>query len=118
MDEVTALSGRQLSKQEFKKQIREVWKRHASVFAETANGETLPLKIGIASDIVANNPDIKRFVVGEVMKQHVKKDRYLRALAIGGPRYGLDGSPCGEVSDPHRLFAIHEIKVRMNKGKK
>lgn len=58
-----------------------------------------PLKIGIYQDILEIlGREIHTGSVRLVLRHHTAQPDYLRALAAGGPRFGLDGSPDGEVS--------------------
>jgi ProP effector len=61
-----------------------------------------PLAKGIHREIAAHLPGtslslIKRTIV---LFQRLSGGEYWRAVLKGGPRYALDGSPCGEVT-PH-----------------
>src|SRR5262249_38065532 len=56
-----------------------------------------PLKIGIHQDLIDGGvllPDECR----AVFHQYCSRLMYQRALAAGGPRYGLNGEPAGEVT--------------------
>ena len=35
---------------------------------------------------------------------------YLKALAAAGPRFALDGTPCGEVSEEHQAAAVLRLQ--------
>jgi sRNA-binding protein len=63
-----------------------------------------PLKIGIHKDIAASSimpaEDIK-----PALCLYVQRLMYQHALAAGGPRFGLDGEPCGEVTAKHAADA-------------
>jgi sRNA-binding protein len=56
-----------------------------------------PLKVGIHQDLIERgllSPDECR----AVFRRYCSRLMYQRALAAGGPRYGLDGEPAGEVT--------------------
>jgi sRNA-binding protein len=61
-----------------------------------------PLKVGIHQDLIGLGvlqPEECR-----VLRRYVSRRMYQVALAAGGPRYGLDGEPAGEVT-PDQMAA-------------
>ena len=72
------------------RQLNTVW----NVFAKhyPAFRDRLPLKIGVAEDLVARHPDYDRTLIVAVLKRHVNHPRYHERVAAGGSRYELDGS--------------------------
>ena len=63
-----------------------------------------PLKIGLGEELMALagvHPalaDLTRTRIRRALKVYTGMPAYRRALARGGPRYGLDGQPAGELS--------------------
>jgi sRNA-binding protein len=70
-----------------------------------------PLKIGLGEEVIALagvHPalaDLSRTQIRRALKVYTGAAAYRRALAKGGPRYGLDGQPAGEVSPEQQTFA-------------
>jgi sRNA-binding protein len=62
-----------------------------------------PLKIGLGEELLALagvHPvlaDLSRTQLRRALKVYTGSPAYRKALAKGGPRYGLDGQPAGEV---------------------
>jgi hypothetical protein len=69
-----------------------------------------PLKLGIFEDLVAAHGEA--LVPAELklaLGQHVRSSRYLKAVAEGHPRCGLDGEPVQAAAPEHVLHAVMEI---------
>lgn len=70
-----------------------------------------PLKIGLGEELIALagvHPalaDLSRTQIRRALKVYTGASAYRRALAKGGPRYGLDGQPAGEVTPEQQTFA-------------
>ena len=70
-----------------------------------------PLKIGLGEELMALagvHPalaDLTRTQIRRALKVYTGAAAYRRALAKGGPRYGLDGQPAGEVTPEQQTFA-------------
>ena len=75
-----------------------------------------PLKIGIHEALYQALPGASRTLVRKVLAFHCGSRRYLEALAAGGARYALDGSPSGEVTDAHRVAAVLVLSRRAEKA--
>jgi hypothetical protein len=59
----------------------------------------MPLKIGIDHDIAALlGAEARRKTLGRFLARWTRRADYLRAIASGGPRFGLDGHPAGLVT--------------------
>lgn len=75
--------------------------------------EPMPLKVGILDDMVnslqARGATMGPGQVKAALAGYTSARRYLRALAAGGPRYGIDGQPCGEVTPEHQQIAADAI---------
>jgi hypothetical protein len=71
--------------------------RYPAAFSEPPR----PLKIGIDRDIVADLV-CDAEILALTMYQWTRHPHYLTALRGGGPRFGLDGSEQGEVSEEDR----------------
>ena len=70
-----------------------------------------PLKIGIREEVIALagvHPalmDVSRIQLRRTMVFYTRRLPYRQAVAAGGPRYGLDGQPTGEVTPDQQAFA-------------
>ena len=70
-----------------------------------------PLKIGLGEELLALagvHPalaDLTRTQLRRGLKVYTGSPAYRKALAKGGPRYGLDGQPAGEVTPDQQAFA-------------
>ncbi len=70
-----------------------------------------PLKIGLGEELLALagvHPalaDLTRTRIRRALKVYTGMPAYRRALARGGPRYGLDGQPAGEVTPDQQADA-------------
>ena len=81
-------------------------------------GEYRPLSIGIRTVLHAVLPgETHNKTINRVLAMHCRSDRYLRALAAGGLRYALDGTPSGEVSEEHRAAAALLLARRAQRSK-
>lgn len=61
-------------------------------------GQSRPLKIGIRQDIRAALEGVSGVRISRAVLLHIATAEYQAALAAGGARYALDGSPAGEVT--------------------
>jgi ProP effector len=66
-----------------------------------------PLARGIHLDLVARG--VLTPEETKVLRGYVRRRMYLGALAVGGPRYDLDGNPCGEVSAEEAASAAKAV---------
>ena len=70
-----------------------------------------PLKIGLGEELLALagvHPalaDLSRTQIRRALKVYIGAPAYRKALARGGPRYGLDGQPAGEVTPEQQADA-------------
>ena len=70
-----------------------------------------PLKIGLGEELLAlagAHPalaDLSRTQLRRALKVYTGAPAYRKALARGGPRYGLDGQPAGAVTPEQQAFA-------------
>lgn len=70
-----------------------------------------PLRIGIGNELIALagvHPalmDVSRTQVRRAIAVYTNGFVYRKALRAGGPRYGLDGEPAGEVTPEQQAFA-------------
>jgi ProP effector len=81
---------------------------HPACFAAEASGPYRPLKIGIYADL--RKRGLKAAEVG-VLGVYTRRLAYLKAVAAGGPRYDLDGNPCGEVTADQMADAQAKIEA-------
>lgn len=64
-----------------------------------------PLAIGIDQLIIAANPQFDRPLIQRVLSNHCRRPRYLKAIATGSKRYGLDNKPCGVITQQEQTMA-------------
>lgn len=86
--------------------------KYPKTFFPKDSVETRPLRTGIFTRLTAENPEIKRAVIGEFLKNYTLKDRYLRALISCPDRVELDGSAYQPVLDKHREYALKLLTER------
>ena len=80
--------------------------------------EYRPLSLGIRAAVHAAATGVTGRIVNCALARHCRCDNYLKALAAGGPRFGLDGAPSGEVSEEHRAAAVLLLHRRAKKAVK
>jgi ProP effector len=54
-------------------------------------------------------------VIRAAISRWVSSTRYLKALSKGGPRYGLDGQPDGEVTEAEQADALARLQQRQER---
>ena len=91
-----------------------------SVFAELAAGypvfrDVRPLAIGIHKSVMAAHPGLDKDAVRKALQRHTASTRYLKAVAAGGARFGLDGQPSGEVTPEQQKLAGDGLRERFRK---
>jgi sRNA-binding protein len=99
------------SRIERNRQLNTVW----NVFAKhyPAFRDRLPLKIGVAEDLVARHPEYERTLIVAVLKRHVNHPRYHERVAAGGSRYELDGTvSAGPGIDPSHVGRANAALAR------
>ncbi len=64
-----------------------------------------PLKVRIAEDIIARQPDLDVHAVSIALIAHTGKPEYLASVAEGASRIDLDGNSCGTVTAQHAAHA-------------
>src|SRR6478609_7923914 len=57
-----------------------------------------PLKVGIAADIGARCPDLKRGTLAVTLAAYARRIGYLESVVAGAVRVDLDGNAAGEVT--------------------
>jgi sRNA-binding protein len=63
-----------------------------------------PLKVGIRAELMVVCPELRRSI-GRALGFYCRNSYYLRAVAAGGVRIGLDGLPAGEVTASEAAWA-------------
>jgi sRNA-binding protein len=67
--------------------------------AKDSAGPRLPLKIGIAEDLIAALPDVKPAHIKIALRRYTTRRKYLETIQPGFWRHGLvKGEPAGEVT--------------------
>ncbi len=74
-----------------------------------------PLAIGIHKSVMAAHPDLHKDAVRKALQRHTASTRYLKAVAAGGARFGLDGQPSGEVTPEQKKLAADGLRERFRK---
>ncbi|MFP6560267.1 ProQ/FINO family protein [Paraburkholderia sp. B3] len=93
------------------RQLNTVWNVLAKLYP--AFRDRLPLKIGVAEDLVARHPEYERTLIVAVLKRHVNHPRYHERVAAGGSRYELDGSAsAGPGIDPSHVGRANAALAR------
>lgn len=93
------------------RQLNTVWNFFAKHYP--AFRDRLPLKIGVAEDLVTRHPEQDRTMIAAVLKRHVNHPRYHERIAAGGPRYELDGSvSAGPGIDPSHIGRANAALAR------
>ncbi len=64
-----------------------------------------PLKLGTRQDIRTALDGVSGVRIARAVLLHIATAEYQAALAAGGPRYALDGSPAGEVTTKEKRHA-------------
>ena len=65
-----------------------------------------PLKLGIRKKLFKTRPEwVTKKALDRTLCNWTKRRAYLQALAAGGHRYNLDGTPAGEISAEHQANA-------------
>lgn len=77
----------------------------------------LPLMIGVTEELIRRHPEIDVVIMGSALRMHFGSHYYRRAVSKGGHRYGLDGNPCGEVSEEARADAAEKYQKWIAKRK-
>lgn len=91
-----------------------------TVFAELAATyavfrDAQPLAIGIHKSVMAAHPGLDKDAVRKALQRHTASTRYLKAVAAGGARFGLDGQPSGEVTPEQKKLAADGLRERFRK---
>lgn len=72
-----------------------------------------PLKVGVFDDmlrdIAGRSLAIGAGVLKSAIRSYTRRIRYKKAIAAGGPRYDLNGQPCGEITPEQQQEALHDI---------
>ncbi|HFI6690968.1 TPA: ProQ/FINO family protein [Escherichia coli] len=96
--------------------------RLAEYWPELFGAETIkPLKTGIIRDVLEDAKSrelpIGHGVLRGALTSYIHTSRYLKAIVAGGPRYGLNGQPCGEVTKEDKSVASELLKRRLEQMK-
>lgn len=75
-----------------------------------------PIKVGIGPDLNKDNTarqlGLNHSTLRKGIVSWVGLERYLQAVAAGGPRYDIHGHPCGEVTAEQQQYARKQLARR------
>jgi ProP effector len=71
-----------------------------------------PLAIGIHKTIMSANPEIDKGALRTTLQRHTASTKYLKAVASGSVRFGLDGMPAGDITLEQKQQANQCLKER------
>ncbi|EPE4918083.1 ProQ/FINO family protein [Escherichia coli] len=96
--------------------------RLAEYWPELFGAENIkPLKAGVIHDMLqdakARELAIGHGVLRGALTSYIHTTRYLKAIVAGGARYGLNGQPCGEVTEEDKSVASELLKRRLEQMK-
>lgn len=74
-----------------------------------------PLAVGIHKAIIAAHPDIDKAALRRTLQRHTASTRYLKVVAAGGSRFGLDGVPTGDITPEQQKQATQDLRDRFRK---
>lgn len=74
-----------------------------------------PLAIGIHKPIMVAHPEIDKNSLRKTLQRHTASTKYLKAVAAGGARFGLDGNPHGDITAEQQQQATQDLKERFRK---
>lgn len=74
-----------------------------------------PLAIGIHKAIIAAHPEIDKAALRWTLQRHTSATKYLKAVAAGGSRFGLDGEPSGDITPEQQKQATQDLRDRFRK---
>jgi len=101
------------TKIDFRKELRT---RAAADFPAVFGGEPVPLAIGVDHVIRMAWPDIGRCRIKLFLTNWCRSRAYLQAMAAGGPRYYLDGSTDGEITEDQQDHARQLLEARQQRN--
>ncbi|HBN1420106.1 TPA: ProQ/FinO family protein [Escherichia coli] len=100
--------------------------RLAEYWPELFGAENIkPLKAGVIHDMLqdakarelAIGHGVLRGALRGALTSYIHTTRYLKAIVAGGARYGLNGQPCGEVTEEDKSVASELLKRRLEQMK-
>ena len=74
-----------------------------------------PLAVGIHKAIIAAHSAIDKAALRRTLQRHTASTRYLKVVAAGGSRFGLDGVPTGDITPEQQKQANQDLKDRFRK---
>lgn len=74
-----------------------------------------PLAIGIHKAILAAQPEIDKNALRKTLQRYTASTKYLKILAAGGSRFGLDEAPAGDVTPEQQKQANDDLRERFRK---
>jgi ProP effector len=77
--------------------------------------DSKPLAIGIHKPIIAAHPDTDKAALRRTLQGYTASTKYLKAVAAGGSRFGLDGVPSGDITPEQQKQANQDLRDRFRK---
>ena len=74
-----------------------------------------PLATGIHKAIMAAHPEVDKGALRKTLQRHTASTKYLKSVASGGTRFGLDGLPAGDITPEQQQQATQAVKDRFRK---
>jgi ProP effector len=98
--------------------IAALWARLMAAYPKAFAAPPVPLKVGIARDILSAHPDIEPRLLAHVLRRWCGRPSYFKALMRAPERVDLAGEPAGEVSAEHKVHAAERLKAAKEKARK
>jgi ProP effector len=77
--------------------------------------DSKPLSIGIHKAIIAATPEIDKAALRWTLQRHTSATKYLKTIAAGGSRFGLDGEPSDDITPEQQKQATQDLRDRFRK---
>jgi ProP effector len=98
---------------EVKLSVKDLRKRYPEVFGKAIR----PLRVGILQDLVAIHGDrVTRHTLYALLAPYTNSPAYLAAVVRGGPRYSLDGTVSGQVTEDEQAGAKARLELLRQKA--
>lgn len=72
----------------------------------------VPFKVGIAKDVMAQAPFLKKPLIRRAFRDMTRRSKYLAACRAGAPRYDIHRQVCGVVTPAEAAYAQGQLAAR------